>query len=106
MVELAHSFKKSLELNDASSVGELLHENWLLKKSLASNISSVEIDDWYDLARKAGATGGKILGAGAGGFLMVAASPEFHPAITKALSFLRPVNIKFEPLGSRIIFYN
>jgi len=82
-----------------------LHENWILKKSLVTNISSQEIDQWYDIALMAGAKGGKILGAGAGGFLLLVAPPEKHDAIKEALSNLRAIPIGLDPLGSRIIFY-
>jgi D-glycero-alpha-D-manno-heptose-7-phosphate kinase len=106
MVELTHTLKSELERNNMHAFGEILHENWLLKKSLTKGISTHEIDDWYSKAIQAGATGGKILGAGAGGFLMLTAPAEKHPCIKKALAGLRPVDVKFEPLGSRIIFYH
>lgn len=106
MVQLAHTLKSDLQNNDANTFGDILHENWMLKKSLTEGISSPDIDSWYDTALRAGASGGKILGAGAGGFLMLAAPPERHPEITKALYFLRPIPVKFDPFGSRIIFYN
>jgi len=78
----------------------------MLKKGLTSGISTTQIDEWYGLARSAGAKGGKILGAGAGGFLMLYAPPESHDAIKAALPMLRPISMGFEPLGSRIIFYH
>lgn len=65
-----------------------------------------KIDEWYDIARHHGASGGKILGAGAGGFLIFAADEHHHPRIAQALTALRRVDFGFEPLGSRIIFYN
>ena len=86
-------------------IGEILHESWLLKKSLTDGISTNEIDGWYNLARKAGATGGKILGAGAGGFLMVYAPEQNHDSIKVSLSKLRHIPISFEPLGSQIILF-
>ena len=76
------------------------------RRALTSGVSSDDIDDWYNAARFAGAAGGKILGAGAGGFLMMYAPRESHPAIKSALHMLRPVSMGFEPLGSRIIFYH
>ncbi|TAJ93140.1 MAG: GHMP kinase [Gammaproteobacteria bacterium] len=106
MVRLAYNLRDELQLNNADSVGEILHENWILKKSITSGISTPEIDDWYEAARKAGAVGGKILGAGAGGFLMLYAPVNRHDAIKAALPHLRHVPISFEPLGSRIIFFN
>lgn len=106
MVELTHTLKAELERNNTDAFGSLLHENWLLKKNLTKGISTTEIDDWYAKAMQAGATGGKILGAGAGGFLMLTAPVEKHASIKQTLSALRPVDVKFEPQGSRIIFYH
>ena len=105
MVKLTYDLRDELHKNNADVFGEILHENWVLKKSLADGISTGEIDEWYSAARSAGAIGGKILGAGAGGFLMLYAPPETHSAIQSALNTLRHVPIAFEPLGSRIIFY-
>lgn len=106
MVQLAYELKHELQLNNTSAFGEILHENWMLKKSLTHGISSAEIDDWYSRGLASGATGGKILGAGAGGFLMLTAPLDCHEEIKKNLAFLRPIEIGFESLGSRIIFYN
>lgn len=105
MVGLTYALKAELEHNNTDAFGAILHENWLLKKSLTKGISTDEIDGWYAKARAAGATGGKILGAGAGGFLMVSAPLDRHEAIKQALPELRPVEVKFDPQGSRIIFY-
>jgi D-glycero-alpha-D-manno-heptose-7-phosphate kinase len=105
MVELAYVLRQELQGDNLSAFGEILHENWELKKSMTAGISSGDIDDWYAAARKAGALGGKLLGAGAGGFLMFYAPPEKHPAIVDALPGLRPVKMGFERLGSQIIFY-
>jgi D-glycero-alpha-D-manno-heptose-7-phosphate kinase len=106
MVRLAYVLRDELQNNNPGAVGEILHENWVLKKSVTNGISTPTIDAWYDAARKAGAIGGKILGAGAGGFLMLYAPPERHDRIKVALAGLRHVPISFEPLGSRIIFYH
>jgi D-glycero-alpha-D-manno-heptose-7-phosphate kinase len=104
MAELAHSLRRELQQNRVVSVGDLVHEGWCLKKSLASGISSGQLDEWYLKARKAGAIGGKLLGAGAGGFFMFQAPPERHDAIARALAPLRRMKFRFEPQGSRIIF--
>ena len=106
MVELTYVLRDELHRNNIASFGDILHENWMLKKSIAAGVSTDEIDDWYDAARRAGATGGKILGAGAGGFLLLYAPRESHDAIKSALPMLRPISMEFEPLGSRIIFYH
>jgi len=105
MVGLAYRLRDELQANNLDAVGEILHENWILKKSLTDNISNHAIDQWYEAARGAGAKGGKILGAGAGGFLLLIAPPEKHQDIKKALHMLREIPIELEPLGSRIIFY-
>lgn len=106
MAQLAYNLRDELHRNNAKALGEILHENWMLKKSLTQGISTGEIDEWYQSARTAGAVGGKILGAGAGGFLMLFAPQESHEAIKAALHMLRPIRMGFEPLGSRIIFYH
>jgi D-glycero-alpha-D-manno-heptose-7-phosphate kinase len=106
MVELCYAMRGELQADNLDAFGEILHENWELKKSLTSRISSSEIDDWYDTARRHGATGGKILGAGAGGFLLLSAPPERHKAICHALPGLRHVPFRFERFGSQIIFYH
>jgi D-glycero-alpha-D-manno-heptose-7-phosphate kinase len=104
MTELARHMRRELQHNRADTFGEILHEGWALKKSLAPGISSDVIDEWYRKARKAGAAGGKLLGAGAGGFLMFYAPPEQHDAIAGELKSLRRMDFRFEQQGSRIIF--
>ena len=106
MVELAYILRDELHKNNVAVFGEILHENWMLKKSMTTGVSTQDIDDWYRVARAAGATGGKILGAGAGGFLMLYAPNDKHDGIKAALPMLRPIQMGFEPLGSRIIFYH
>lgn len=85
--------------------GSLLHEAWMLKKSLSSKISNSEIDSAYAKARKAGALGGKLLGAGGGGFLLLQAPPSKHKQIAKALQPMQNVSFNLEEDGSRIIYY-
>lgn len=106
MVALTYDLRRELQNSKTHTFGEILHENWVLKKSLTDAISTSQIDEWYESAMKAGAIGGKILGAGAGGFLMLYAPRTAHAAIREALSMLRLISVKFEPLGSRIIFYH
>lgn len=104
MVKLAFDLRDELQRNNADSFGELLHENWELKRSLSAQVSNAQIDDWYDRARRAGALGGKLLGAGSGGFLMFYTPPERQEVVAQALSDLRPIKFGFEPEGSKIIF--
>jgi D-glycero-alpha-D-manno-heptose-7-phosphate kinase len=84
--------------------GRLLHEGWLLKRSLGFGISNAGIDDWYEAARKAGAMGGKLLGAGGGGFLLVMAPPDRHEAIREAVGRPREIDFRIDRRGSRVIF--
>ncbi|MGC8991735.1 MAG: GHMP kinase, partial [Verrucomicrobiia bacterium] len=104
MVKLAHALRQELQNNCLDAFGELLHQNWLLKKSVSEGISNPRVDHWYELARRNGALGGKLLGAGAGGFMVFYAPQDKHEAIRRALHNLREVSMRFEPLGSRIIF--
>ncbi len=104
MVQLAHDMRAALVDNDLSGFGEMLHEGWLRKRELASGISNPQIDDWYIRGRAAGASGGKILGAGGGGFLLLYAPPDRHQAICAALPELRHVPNRFAPQGSKIIY--
>ena len=91
------------EGRDLDEFGELLHEGWMLKRELASGITNALIDAAYERARNAGAVGGKILGAGGGGFLLVYGREDKHPAIRKALADLREVPFDIEPQGTKIV---
>ena len=104
MVRIAHEMKKGLENNNLNSFGELLHANWLLKKKLGDGISNDKIDKWYSVARRNGAIGGKITGAGGGGFLLLYAPHQKHSKIINALPNLIPLPISLEAEGSKIIF--
>ena len=85
--------------------GKLLHENWQLKRGLSDKISNAHIDSIYTTARQAGAVGGKLLGAGGGGFVLIFAAPEKQEKIRQKLKDLLEIPFKFERLGSQIIFY-
>ena len=104
MVTLSHTLKDELQKNNIETFGSILHENWLLKKEMADGISNKRVDYWYEKALKAGAIGGKLLGAGGGGFLLFYAPQSKHLSIKKALKQLRPMEFKFENQGSKIIF--
>ena len=106
MVALAYDMAAELRGGALDDFGAILDENWRLKRELAAGVSSGDIDQWYETGLGAGATGGKILGAGSGGFLMFHAPKDRIPDVCKALEFLRPVPFRFEPNGSQIIFYN
>ena len=85
--------------------GKLLHETWLLKKSLSNKVSTSQIDDIYNLGMAAGALGGKILGAGGGGFILFYIDPEKQEDLKTALSGLLHVPFRFDMLGSQVIYY-
>jgi D-glycero-alpha-D-manno-heptose-7-phosphate kinase len=96
-------------LNDKRDIcefGKLLHETWQLKKSLSNKISTPEINNIYERAIKAGAIGGKLLGAGGGGFIILFVSPERQKKIRETLKGLLEVPFSFESEGSQIIYYN
>lgn len=83
--------------------GAILHGGWELKRGLASAISNNSIDGWYQKALAAGAFGGKLCGAGGGGFLLIVAPPDRQPAVRAALQDLMEVTIGYEPHGSRVL---
>jgi D-glycero-alpha-D-manno-heptose-7-phosphate kinase len=89
---------------DIRQLGELIHEAWVCKRTLADNISSGWIDELYERGRKAGASGGKVLGAGGNGFLMLFCEPHLQNAVRGQLKELRPVEFGLEPEGSKIIY--
>lgn len=91
--------------DNISSFGKLLHESWKLKRSLSDKISTPHIDDIYSAARSAGALGGKLLGAGGGGFVLIFAKPENKKKIRAKLKKFLEIPFKFETLGSQIIVY-
>lgn len=88
-----------------TTFGELLHTAWLIKRRLSSKISNPLIDDAYERARKAGAIGGKLLGAGGGGFLLLCVRPEEHLSVERSLPDLIQVRFSFEHSGSSLLFY-
>jgi D-glycero-alpha-D-manno-heptose-7-phosphate kinase len=106
MVGLAFDLKKELDSNAIENFGGILHENWKLKTEISSGISNPFIDEIYQIGIDNGALGGKILGAGNGGFMMFFAPPSTHEKISKALHKLQKVEFLVEPDGSQIVFFN
>ena len=102
--DLAVDLRAAILDRRLGAVGEILDAGWQIKRGLASGISTSQIDEWYAAARAAGAVGGKVVGAGGGGFLLLFAAPRDHARIRERLPSLRPVPIRFEPFGSRIIY--
>ena len=92
--------------DDLAQIGRMLHENWMMKKSLTDYISSNEINNLYEKAIKAGAIGGKLLGAGAGGFLMFYVEQKNQEKVINALKSLYFLNIGLDTSGSRITYYD
>lgn len=91
--------------NTLADFGRLLHEQWMIKRSLTSKISSSFIDEIYEAAMETGALGGKLLGAGGGGFMLFFVEPELQPKLKEKLKKLLYVPFSFENLGSQIIYY-
>lgn len=103
MCGLAKDMKVALENNDISSFGRILDEGWQLKKELASGIANPAIDEAYEIAMKNGALGGKLLGAGGGGFLLFYCEEEKQDQLKKAIG-LRELDFSFERDGTSVIY--
>jgi D-glycero-alpha-D-manno-heptose-7-phosphate kinase len=88
---------------DVRSFGRVLHEGWLLKRQLASSITNDRIDEWYERAMGAGSLGGKLCGAGGGGFLLFIVPQERHGAVRDELSELWQLEVEYEPHGSQLM---
>jgi D-glycero-alpha-D-manno-heptose-7-phosphate kinase len=105
MRDLAQEMRNALlGPGDLDQFAALLHEGWELKRSLGCGISNDQVNQWYEAARKAGAVGGKLLGAGGGGFLLLVAPPWRHRAIREALGRPRELPFRIARHGSRLIF--
>lgn len=103
MCDITRTLKEELEKNNVDSMGEMLHENWMLKKSLASGISNVHIDEIYKKAIAAGATGGKLLGAGGAGFMLFYVPIDSQKNVRKSLSNLREMDFNIDNSGTSIV---
>lgn len=106
MTESVHEAIRILQ-SDApiEEIGRLLDQNWKYKRSLSDKVSSPEIDQIYEAAIKAGAIGGKLLGAGGGGFMVFLVKPALQKKVREALSHLIHVPFRFENNGSRVVLY-
>lgn len=102
--DMAREARGEVAAGNLDSLGRLLDEAWALKRQLASKITNCAIDEMYDTARRAGALGGKITGAGGGGFLLVYCANGQRQSVRQALRGLRELPFRFEPDGSKVIF--
>lgn len=114
VVESLHEIKRigqdtraAFGRHDLDTFGQLLDEHWQHKKQLSRNISNDQIDRWYQMAREAGALGGKLVGAGGGGFLMFYCQPDVRDRVRGVLSReeLKEIRLRFESTGSRILLH-
>ncbi|HEX9620094.1 MAG TPA: sugar kinase [Polyangiaceae bacterium] len=103
--EIGHEVYKLLVHGNTDYYGELLHEHWLSKRQLASRMTEPRIDEHYEAARRAGAIGGKLIGAGGGGFFLLYARPADKRRVWEAMSArgLRPLRFRFDLDGARIV---
>lgn len=104
MVELSYGLRDRLAQGDLDGFGRALHDNWLLKRSLMREISSSQIDQLYEAALAAGALGGKLAGAGGGGFLVLYCPPAAQPAVRAVMRRCQEVDFQFDLEGARIVF--
>ena len=106
IVKLARELREELLNGNTDATGDILHTGWIYKKELAKGITNLQIDEAYEAARKAGASGGKLLGAGGGGFLLFYVKEEHQTKVREALKNLKELNFKFDNKGTNIIYYN
>jgi len=104
MVGLSEELRKAIKNNDLTGFGGILHKGWICKQKLATNITNPTIDDSYQKAREAGAIGGKVLGSGGGGFLLLYCEEKNRNKVREALSSLREAPFRFESQGSKIVY--
>ncbi len=107
IADIAKEALNIFQNNQASleDIGKLLHESWLAKRAISNRVSTQHIDEIYDAAMAAGATGGKILGAGGGGFMLFFVKPELQSKVRAVLHNLIHVPFRFEDTGSRVVLY-
>ncbi len=102
--ELGLRSQQALESGDISSFGELMHEHWEHKKRRSSGMSNPQIDEWYELGRKSGAIGGKLVGAGGGGFLLFCSEDHRRLRAAMARAGLEEVRFRFDFEGTKVLF--
>jgi D-glycero-alpha-D-manno-heptose-7-phosphate kinase len=102
--ELGHRSRKAFEEGKLGTFGEIMHEHWENKRKRSTGMSNPKIDEWYELGRKAGAIGGKLVGAGGGGFLMFYAPEPQKVRSAMAAAGLEEVRFRFDFDGTRVVF--
>lgn len=106
MKEMAYEAIATLQSNSPiEEIGQMLDQNWKYKRSLSDKVSTSAIDQIYEIAKKSGAIGGKLLGAGGGGFMVFFVKPELQEKVRAALGHLIHVPFRFENSGSRVVLY-
>ena len=105
MVGLAKDLRTELCHNNIDSLGDILRQGWALKRGMASHITDSQIDSWYEKAVTAGALGGKLLGAGGGGFMLFYVQEQNHQRVRDALKDLVEMRFQFDSQGTKIIHY-
>jgi D-glycero-alpha-D-manno-heptose-7-phosphate kinase len=106
MAEMSETFRQAVQSGDLDAVGEVLHDAWMLKTSVSDTVSNSVINEIYQRGRAAGALGGKLLGAGGGGFMLFCVPPHRRQAVRDTMQGLREVLVQLNWTGSTIIFYN
>ena len=102
--ELGYRSRAALESGDLMRLGELLHEQWEHKRRRSSGMSNSQIDEWYELARRSGAIGGKLVGAGGGGFLLFYSEDHRRLRTAMAKAGLEEVRFRFDFEGTKVLF--
>jgi D-glycero-alpha-D-manno-heptose-7-phosphate kinase len=105
MVSLVSDLRDCLFSENLAHFGQILHENWMLKQKLASQISNSAIEEIYKAGLEGGATGGKLLGAGGGGFMLFYCDKNRQPGLTEKLKKLEKFDFSFEREGSKLIYF-
>lgn len=104
LVDIANTARVEMQAGRLDNFGHLLDDSWRIKKKLSSGISNPMIDYMYEDAKKAGALGGKILGAGGGGYMLMYVPPKYQTAVADALSNYALFSFKFTDEGSRVVY--
>ncbi len=104
MRDLAYELRAALGRGESEALGPILDRNWQLKRNLSEGVTDAEIDAWYKQAMEAGARGGKLLGAGSGGFLLLVVPEDRQASVRSALRELREVPFSFAARGAQVEF--